>query len=128
MFQKTQALSTSANSAATPAPARNSFFAMGSLLAGALTLKFSTPPQRKRKGVQRQNSGTVGAVEIAKLTRREKDVLQLLAHGLLYKEIADELGISYSAVHKHQHKIFKKFGLNNRSEATRKWLEAGSGC
>jgi len=31
-----------------------------------------------------------------------------LANGLLYKEIADKMGISFAKVHKLQHKIFVK--------------------
>ncbi len=44
-----------------------------------------------------------------------------LEKGLLYKEIADELGISFSAVHKHQHNIFLKLHVGNRTEAILKW-------
>src|SRR5262249_44455966 len=55
------------------------------------------------------------------LTNRENEVMSRLAKGLLYKEIADELRISYSAVNKHQHNIFRKFRVNNRSEAISRW-------
>jgi len=57
------------------------------------------------------------------LNSREKEVLKSLADGLLYKEISDKLGISYSAVHKCQHKIFIKLHVSNRSEAIRIWLD-----
>src|SRR5215475_3995842 len=40
------------------------------------------------------------------LSPRERQVMEHLAQGLLYKEIADCMAISYAAVHKHQHKIF----------------------
>jgi two-component system, NarL family, response regulator LiaR len=56
------------------------------------------------------------------LTPRERDVLKALAEGLLYKEIAHKLHISFSAVHKHQHNIFIKLGVTNRTEAVRKWV------
>ena len=56
------------------------------------------------------------------LSPREKEVLVGLADGLLYKEISQKLGISYAAVHKHQHNIFKKLHVSNRSEAIRIWL------
>jgi DNA-binding NarL/FixJ family response regulator len=61
----------------------------------------------------------------ALLTTRERQVMQFLAQGLLYKEIAERLGISYSAVHKHQHKIFLKLQATNRSEAIRRWRDLG---
>jgi DNA-binding NarL/FixJ family response regulator len=57
------------------------------------------------------------------LTCREKEVLSNLAQGLLYKEISEKLGISYGAVHKYQHNIFKKLHVSNRSEAIRFWLD-----
>ena len=56
------------------------------------------------------------------LTRREHEVIMRLADGKLNKEIADELGISFSAVHKHQHNIFRKLHVNNRTEAALKWM------
>lgn len=59
------------------------------------------------------------------LNVREKEVLKHLAKGLLYKEISDELEISYSAVHKCQHNIFRKLQVTNRSEAIRIWLNHG---
>jgi DNA-binding CsgD family transcriptional regulator len=46
---------------------------------------------------------------------------------LLYKEISDRLGISYSTVHKYQHQLFGKLHVSNRSEAIRVWLESGGG-
>jgi DNA-binding NarL/FixJ family response regulator len=57
------------------------------------------------------------------LSPRENDVIRAFARGLLYKEVADQLKISYSAVHKHQHKAFLKLGVANRSEAIRKWQD-----
>jgi DNA-binding NarL/FixJ family response regulator len=56
------------------------------------------------------------------LSPREKDVMTGLAEGLLYKEISQKLGISYSAVHKYQHKLFQKLQVSNRSEAITSWL------
>lgn len=57
------------------------------------------------------------------LSPREKEVLAGIAEGLLYKEISSRLGISYSAVHKYQHSIFKKLHVSNRVEAIRIWLD-----
>ena len=60
------------------------------------------------------------------LSPRENEVIRCFAQGLLYKETADALRISYSAVHKHQHKAFLKLGATNRSEAIRKWWDMGA--
>jgi len=57
------------------------------------------------------------------LTEKEMAVMTELARGLLYKEIGVKLGISFSAVHKHQHRIFSKLGVGNRTEAISKWRD-----
>lgn len=66
-----------------------------------------------------------GDRQCSQLTARENEVIRCFSYGLLYKETADRLRISYSAVHKHQHKAFRKLGATNRSEAIRTWWEMG---
>ena len=66
------------------------------------------------------------APPLALLSAREEEVLGLLAQGKLYKEIADELRISFSAVHKHQHALFRKLRVQNRTEAVLKWVGAAN--
>jgi DNA-binding NarL/FixJ family response regulator len=60
-----------------------------------------------------------------RLNQREMEVLKNLAEGLLYKEISDKLGISYSAVHKCLNNVYKKLRVSNRTEAIRIWLDNG---
>jgi DNA-binding NarL/FixJ family response regulator len=71
-------------------------------------------------------SGGASARKCLGLSQREVDVLRGLAEGLLYKEIAAKLGISYSAVHKYQHRVFEKLRVSNRSEAINVWLHAAA--
>jgi len=54
------------------------------------------------------------------LSAREKEILQLLAKGLLYKEIAEQLHISSGTVRIHIHKIYEKLHVQNRTEALNK--------
>jgi DNA-binding NarL/FixJ family response regulator len=54
------------------------------------------------------------------LSNREKEILQLLAKGLLYKEIAEQLGITTGTVRIHIHKIYEKLHVQNRTEAINK--------
>jgi DNA-binding NarL/FixJ family response regulator len=63
------------------------------------------------------------ALEVAKLTRRELEVLALLSKGYLDKEIAGELGISNWTVHNHVKKIFERLKVRSRTEAVVKFLE-----
>ena len=51
------------------------------------------------------------------LTRREREVLRLLAQGRSYQEIADELFITRKTVAKHFEHIFNRLGVNSRAAA-----------
>ena len=51
------------------------------------------------------------------LSRREKEILEMLAKGLLYKEIADQLYISPETVKKHVYHVYEKLHVTNRIEA-----------
>jgi DNA-binding NarL/FixJ family response regulator len=53
------------------------------------------------------------------LTRRERDVLRLLARGYAYKEIAGELFISVKTVETHVSSVLRKTQLSNRYELSR---------
>ena len=57
---------------------------------------------------------------VQELSNRENETLQLLAKGLLYKEIANQLSISVSTVRQHIHKIYEKLHVQNRTEAINK--------
>jgi len=75
---------------------------------------------RKLVSVFRDNAKDVDELET--LSNRENEILKLLAKGLLYKEIADQLGISTSTVRQHIHKIYEKLHVQNRTEAINKAL------
>lgn len=55
------------------------------------------------------------------LSTREKEVLELLSKGLLYKEIAEELGITHETVKKHLKNIYQKLHVQNKIEALNKF-------
>ncbi|WP_027387192.1 response regulator [Chryseobacterium gregarium] len=55
------------------------------------------------------------------LTGREKEILELLSQGLLYKEIADKKCISIDTVKKHVGNIYRKLHVNNKVEAINKF-------
>jgi len=56
------------------------------------------------------------------LSRRENEILQLLAEGLLYKEIAAGLFISIETVRKHVYHIYGKLRVGNRTEAVNRYF------
>jgi DNA-binding NarL/FixJ family response regulator len=57
-----------------------------------------------------------------KLTKREQEVLALLAKGHRYKEIMDELGISLGTLRTHLAHIYEKLHVQSRTEAAVKFL------
>ena len=59
------------------------------------------------------------------LTEREMDVLRAAAHGHANKAIALQLGISAQTVQVHLRNIFGKLGVNSRSEAIARAIQAG---
>jgi DNA-binding NarL/FixJ family response regulator len=61
--------------------------------------------------------------EQALLSIREKEVLELLSKGLLYKEIADKLGITHETVKKHLKNIYQKLHVQNKIEALNKFRQ-----
>jgi DNA-binding NarL/FixJ family response regulator len=73
-----------------------------------------------RKVVQSfQRSGP--ADDSADLSPREREVLELLARGYLYKEISDSLGISVATVNTYIRRIYEKLHVRSRSQAVAKY-------
>ncbi len=56
-------------------------------------------------------------IDDCQLSDREREVLQLLAKGLLYKEIAELLNLSPHTVASHVKRIYKKINVASRGEA-----------
>ena len=56
------------------------------------------------------------------LSHREKEILEQLSKGLMYKEIAAELFISPETVRKHVYHIYEKLHVTNRVEAVNKFF------
>jgi DNA-binding NarL/FixJ family response regulator len=85
-----------------------------------------------RKLVQSFQRPSPGGTKDELLSSRESEVLELLAKGYLYKEIADKLGLTYATVHTHIRHIYEKLHVRSRTEAVAKHLgqtqpPAGSG-
>ena len=62
------------------------------------------------------------ASELEQLSNREKEILEQLSRGLMYKEIAAELFISPETVRKHVYHIYEKLHVTNRIEAVNKYF------
>ena len=78
-----------------------------------------------RKVIQHFREQSTTAAEVEKLTAREREVLELVAHGLINKEIADRLGVSVEAVRWHLKNIYAKLHVHSRTEAALKFRGPG---
>lgn len=77
-----------------------------------------------RKIVQSYHQPSPADSELQKLSAREAEVLELLARGFLYKEIADSLKITYATVNTHIRHIYEKLHVQSRTQAVSKHLRS----
>ncbi len=73
-----------------------------------------------RKVVQSFHRAPAAPPAEAELTPRERQVLDELVRGLLYKEIADALGISMGTLHTYIRRIYEKLHVHSRAQAVAK--------
>ena len=84
--------------------------AIFSVYEGESYIEPSLTPILKNKIIERKAANEV-------LTKREIEVLKLLAEGLFNKEIAYNLSISEKTVKNHVSNIFRKIGVADRTQA-----------
>jgi len=65
--------------------------------------------------------------EYEKLSLREQEVLDCLANGYLYREIAERLKIGYTTVHTHIRHIYDKLHVRSRTQAVAKHFQQVGG-
>ncbi len=68
--------------------------------------------------------GSGGSSEF-ELSAREREVLELLARGFLYKEIAESLAISIPTVNTYIRRIYEKLQVRSRAQAVAKYSHFG---
>jgi DNA-binding NarL/FixJ family response regulator len=85
--------------------------------------------QIARKVVQsfRRNETSKVDNEAAELSQREREVLELLARGYLYKEIAEQLKISVQTVNTYIRRIYEKMHVRSRAQAVAKYAHLPMG-
>jgi len=85
--------------------------------------------QIARKVVQNfyRNENQAGG-ETVELSPREREVLELLARGYLYKEIAEQLKISVQTVNTYIRRIYEKLHVRSRAQAVAKYAHLPMGA
>lgn len=61
---------------------------------------------------------------LPELTRREGEILHLVARGRTDRQVASALYVSPYTVNKHLHNVYRKLGVGGRAGAVSKALEA----
>jgi DNA-binding NarL/FixJ family response regulator len=64
-------------------------------------------------------------LQASQLTRREREVVQLLAEGKLMKQVADLLNVSPRTVAFHKYGVMRKLGLHSSAELVRMAVSEG---
>jgi DNA-binding NarL/FixJ family response regulator len=77
-----------------------------------------------RKVVASFQKAVMAGEKHSSLSPRERMVLDCLAKGLTYKEIADQLGISIDTIRTYLRRIYEKLHVHSRTEAVAKYLKA----
>jgi RNA polymerase sigma factor (sigma-70 family) len=75
----------------------------------------------KVAGHQNLRSFDVVNQAVESLSPREREVLELVAEGCLFKEIAEKLGVSFGTVHTYCRRIYEKLQVRSRGQAVAKW-------
>lgn len=78
--------------------------------------------QIARKVVTHFHRSPKAKEQMEALSNREKEILDLLATGIPYKQIGEKLGIAAGTVHSHLHNIYGKLHVQSRTEAVVKFL------
>ena len=81
-----------------------------------------------RKLVQFFQQDRPTAPGLESLSARERQVLELLARGFLFKEITESLGISLPTVNAHVRHIYEKLHVHSRTQAVVRFLESETAC
>ena len=76
-------------------------------------------------GEFRRMADPASATAESQLTERETEVLKMVAKGLSYKQIAEQLVLSHRTVQNHVQNTLRKLHMHNRVELTRYAIERG---
>ena len=72
-----------------------------------------------------QSDPSIDAADVPQLTPREDEVLQCIARGFKYNEVADMLDMSVHTVRSHIKHIYRKLEVGSRSEAVYEAVKLG---
>ncbi|MDQ6692006.1 MAG: helix-turn-helix transcriptional regulator [Candidatus Dormibacteraeota bacterium] len=71
-------------------------------------------------------TATTPATKALRLTRRQAEIIALVASGLSDKQIATQLGVSPRTIQSHLDRLFLEHGFHKRTVAVAAWLRGGA--
>jgi DNA-binding NarL/FixJ family response regulator len=95
------------------------------LVARGETLIRPAITERVLKAVDRARPGFDALDRPDRLTRRETEILRMMAGGFSNREIAEALGASEGTIKNHASSVFSKLGVRDRTRAVLKGIELG---
>lgn len=78
----------------------------------------------RKKGAIAGERYTPARAEDQRLTRSERDIVELVCEGLTNTQIAERLGVSPRTIQGHLLKVFRKFAVSTRAELVARMLRA----
>ena len=94
----------------------------GAPMTSALARKVVDAFRKQTTPASAVSSAAAESAENGELAPREKEVLDLLAQGFSYKEIADRLNVAFATVHTYVLRIYKKLHVRSKNAAVARWL------
>jgi DNA-binding NarL/FixJ family response regulator len=95
------------------------------LLSPGVTRRLISEFAHLNPGPEGRQAPAMRSQSLESLTRRETEVLQLVAQGLSNPEIAARLGVSEETVKTHVSRVLSKLGLRDRTQAVIAAYESG---
>jgi DNA-binding NarL/FixJ family response regulator len=97
----------------------------GERLGAGVTIDFEASRELGQPMVVLRVASPLPAVNLARLSRRERDVAGLVAAGMSNKQIARRLSVALATVKDHVHRILVKADLPNRAAIASAWCQHG---
>ncbi|OZF42274.1 hypothetical protein CH293_26460 [Rhodococcus sp. 14-2470-1b] len=90
----------------------------------------STPPilaptlvdDTQRRSLPRRLTVASAEATVMQLSRRQEQIIELVAEGYSGKEVARALGMSPKTVETHIQRIFDRYGVRNRAGVVARWM------